>query len=201
MDTSINLATKFVGSTAMAHANDLYHVITHDIITMRQYSASLGPDILTRSLIVMMYIGSHWHATNLDILVSCSYAPGHSAEHAWSPLSWCLVGVTLAITLPGEDTPPCQQIELSDEEVATKEKHMFGGALDLIVGYWSGMTYDGVNQGMRKTLTAAVALYLCTVHIIVVDKYVLKISEQALHVLAHCLHVCAFINIVTSTSF
>ena len=36
-------------------------------------------------------------------------------ERAWAPLSWRLVGVTLPITLPGEDTPLCQQTDLSPE--------------------------------------------------------------------------------------
>ena len=69
-----------------------------------------GPDWSTKSLLLVMAIGRVWRDLNLDLLISCSNAPGHSAEniveHAWSLLSRLVAGVTLPITLPGESKAP-----------------------------------------------------------------------------------------------
>ena len=63
-------------------------------------------------------------------------------EHAWSPLSMKLTGVTLPITLDGETTSPFQQ-HLAEDELREKEAHVFDHAIHLLNGYWTGTKFNG----------------------------------------------------------
>ena len=74
------------------------------------------------------------------------HAAGHSrydVEHAWSPLSLKLTGVTMLIVLAGETCPPCQQAGLFDEQLHEKQIRVFDDAMQLLNAYWNGVIFDG----------------------------------------------------------
>ncbi len=58
-----------------------------------------GPDWTTKSCTNAMFLARFWEDENLDMLIAASYAPGFSRynpiEHAWSPCSKYLAGVSL----------------------------------------------------------------------------------------------------------
>ena len=144
----VNRAGRVHQSNALAHANDLRKILQREMFVQDKHSVCLvtgnGPDYSMKSLQTVLYFGRLWRDSNCDVLVQTSYAPGHSAhnmiEHAWAPLSRKLAGVTLPITLEGEDKPPCQQTALSAVERRQKEVKVFNNALN---NYWDGKTYDG----------------------------------------------------------
>ena len=117
-----------------------------------------GPDYSMKSMMNVLYFGRLWRDLDLDLFVQTSFAPGHSAKnmvkHAWSPMSRFLAGVTLPITLPGEDKPPCQQSRLS-KELLEKEAAVFDLAIDALHGFWNGRTYDGFPITCHKVECAA----------------------------------------------
>ena len=131
-------------------ANDLSAVLRDHSVAKTSGAVCIvadnGPDWSLKSLLTTMAMGRLWRDMDLDILILCSYAPRHSAhnmiEHARSPLSRYLVGVTLSITLPGEDKPPCQQSDLAESEREAKESTLFDNAIKELNGYWEDCCYD-----------------------------------------------------------
>lgn len=146
----VNRASRFQQSSAQSHANDLSSILRKELALHGKHSVCLitdnGPDYNMKSDMTLLYMGRLWRHCNLDILVQTSYAPGHSAhnmiEHAWAPLSRKLAGVTLPITIEGEDKPPCQQSGLSDEQRKAKEVQVFDEAIRTLNTFWHGKTYD-----------------------------------------------------------
>eukprot|EP00117_Sycon_ciliatum_P043397 scpid28652/ scgid31427/ len=146
----VNRASKFHQSNAQAHANDLSKIVKQEKFLRGQQSLCLttdnGPDYSMKSLQTFLYIGRLWRDSDLDVLIQTSYAPGHSAhnmiEHAWAPISRKLAGVTLPITLEGEDKPPCQQSGLNSSEREEKEVEVFDNAIRMLNPYWNDKLYD-----------------------------------------------------------
>ena len=104
-----------------------------------------GPDWTPKSNLNQFFLGRFWKDNDLDMLISCCYAPGLSRynpiEHKWSPCSKWLAGVSIPACLPGETIPPSQQ-SLSPEEKLEKESLLFSNALDTLNSYWNGKMHD-----------------------------------------------------------
>ena len=70
---------------------------------------------------------------NLDFLSASTYAARYSAynpiEQLWSPLSNILPGVVFSPKLDGDTKPPCQQSQLSPDELRGKEYAVFDNAI------------------------------------------------------------------------
>ena len=151
--TVVNRATKFYSSTAQTHANDLHKILKPIIAEENKHAVVSvndgGSDWSLKSIVNLMFYGRLWRDLNLDIFILTSYAAGHSAlnmiEHAWSPLSKFLSGVTLPITLENEDKPPCQQSNLNASQLRVKEAAVFDKAINTLNSYWNGRTWDGFN--------------------------------------------------------
>ena len=97
--------------------------------------------------VTIFYLGRLWQDINLTRLTCVTYPAGRSAynpiEHAWSPLSNQLTGVTLPAVLVGEEIPPCKQSSLTKEELNKKNLTMLDIATNTLVKYWENVTYDG----------------------------------------------------------
>ena len=146
-----NRAMKYLKTSPMTHVNDLHYLLSIAQVAGDKKAVLLvsnnGPDWNPKFPQTFLYLGHLWRDLQLDALVQTTYAAGHSrfnmVERAWAPLSWRLVGVTLPITLPGEDTPPCQQTDLTPEALYNKEHTMFNKFMQVLNTYWNGTTYDG----------------------------------------------------------
>ena len=81
-----------------------------------------------------------WWDLNFDYWAVVNLAAGHSAEneieHCWTPLSECVISVTLPGTLHAEDKTPSLQSELLQEEEA-KNAPVLDLAMNQILGYMS----------------------------------------------------------------
>jgi hypothetical protein len=64
-------------------------------------------------------------------------------EHAWSPVSNWLSGVTFDATVQGESKPPCHQSGLSDAERESKERTVFDQASQDFARYTRERRFDG----------------------------------------------------------
>ena len=105
-----------------------------------------GPDMNPSGYINLLHWGRLWRNSNLTRLTCVTYPAGRSAfnpiEHAWSPLSNALTGVTLPVCLPGEDKPPNKQ-NLAPDELKVKEALMLDEAANILATYWNHLRYDG----------------------------------------------------------
>ena len=138
-----NRAAKFHSSTSVAHASDLTSIINETRSAQKPVLALIvdgGPDQNPSCIVNVLSYGRLWKDQQLDSLIIVTHAPGKSAynpiEHAWSVLSRCLTGVTVAINVPGE-RPPHEQ-HLSDEELRRREAVVFDAAIDELYSYWEG---------------------------------------------------------------
>ena len=118
-----NRASAFQSSTLEAHANDLFKILSNEAVREDKGAAFIiadgGPDWSVKSQHVLISHGRLWRDLDFDYYTVLNYAPGDSRlnpiEHKWAPLSALLTSVTLPITIPGEDLPPCMQSNLSSE--------------------------------------------------------------------------------------
>ena len=143
-----NRAARFHESTAETHANDLSALVEAELRKGKTglcLSVDGGPDYTVKSVLTVFAMGRLWRDQNLDFLIMCTHAPGDSAynrvEHAWSPLSSAVAGVTLPASLPGE-LPPWEQ-KLSAEDGEKKVPDVFDHAMEVLNSYWNGLSYDG----------------------------------------------------------
>jgi len=109
----------------------------------------------------MLYFRQMWKDSGLDIFGIMSYAAQWSAynniEHLWSPMSKKLANAVLPQILEEEQTPPCQQRDLSKKEMAEKEARLFDQVMSLIKDkYWHETEFNGceittlVRQSLEK---------------------------------------------------
>lgn len=156
----VSRAQRFHEATAETHANDLTSIIRHKIGGRPGVCLSVdgGPDYSVKSIMTMVYFGRLWRDCQLDFLLMGSHAPGDSAynriEHAWSPLSARVAGVTLPIHLPGEE-PPWKQ-NLCGEDLRKKEEEVFDHALQQLNGYWNEKLYNSFPVSASHIPCAAV---------------------------------------------
>ena len=80
------------------------------------------------------------------MLPCITYPAGRSAfnpiEHAWSPLSNALTGVTLPAILPGKDKPPNERTYLYNKEWQLKEAQVLNTAADKLAKYYNSISFD-----------------------------------------------------------
>jgi hypothetical protein len=122
-------AVRFHPSTALNHANDLHQILTERPKTIVGIISDGGPDWNLKSMHNILIYGRLWMDLNLDYLGITHHAPGNSKEnpieHAWSPLSKFIVGVTLPRRNHGTD-----------------ENKNFDAAVNVLLGHWTNKTYD-----------------------------------------------------------
>jgi hypothetical protein len=132
--TVFNRASPFHSITSVCHASDLSSLL-QPLKQQGKFVVSLVVD--GGFLINFVSYERLWLDEDLDALIVTSHAPGQSAfnciEHAWSPLSRWLAGVTFPVNLPDE-TPPCQQ-HLAGNEQRAKEALVFDAAIECLNGY------------------------------------------------------------------
>ena len=140
-------ASRFHSATSTAHASDLTNIFCQVPAAQRKIISLLvdgGPDFSPKHVVNLLTYGRLWKDRCLDALIITCHAPGQSAhndiEHAWSPLSKALAGVTLPNHLEGQ-LPPEQQ-RLSKEDTARQEAVVFDQAIDILTGYWDKLTFD-----------------------------------------------------------
>ena len=151
-----NRASNFFKATSSEHISDIDSLLQSDP-SLKHSILSLiidgGPDFSPKHLMNIMTYGQLWKDHDLDGLMVTCHAAGNSAfnkiEHAWSPPSKSLAGVTLPNALPGE-VPPEQQRELSEEERKSKLAAVFDSAIDELCSYWSRLTVDGFPVSASK---------------------------------------------------
>ena len=121
-----NRASCFHTATSTAHASDLA-TLFREVPAIQKRVVSLlvngGPDFSPKHMINFLAYGRLWRDQRFDALIMNCHSPGNSTyndiEHAWSPLSKALAGVTLPDSLPGELPPQSQK--LSAEDTVRKE--------------------------------------------------------------------------------
>ena len=149
----VNRAQRFDDETAETHANDLTDIFKRNIGGRTGVCLSVdgGSDYSVKSLLTMFYFGRLWRDCELDFLLMGTYAPGDSAynsiEHAWSPLSACIAGVTLPANLPDEEPPWKQNLE--GDDLLKKEVDVFDQAVQKLNSYWNGTSYDSFPVSSR----------------------------------------------------
>ena len=88
-----------------------------------------------------------WKRTCLDVVIVMTYAPGQSKynpiERQWAPRSRDLSGLILSACVPGEDKPPTQQANLTEEQKTQKQKAVHREAIVQLCSIWNQRTYDG----------------------------------------------------------
>ena len=89
-----------------------------------------------------------WRDAGLDVLGTVSYAAQWSAynnvKHSCSPVSKCLANAALPYVFDNDQSPPCQQKELSTEELQVKEAQLFDQSMKLIRDiYWKNADFNG----------------------------------------------------------
>ncbi|KAJ8038946.1 hypothetical protein HOLleu_16515 [Holothuria leucospilota] len=146
----VNRVQKQSPLTIECHVNDLLTILKEEVSqgkTMVTLLTDNGPDWNVKSWTVLFFVLRIFKELNLDYSCLTSYAPGQSAynpiEHAWSPLSRKLSGVTFPACAEGETVPPCNQTGLSEVEVAEKEKVIFTNAIESLNHFWNDMEFDG----------------------------------------------------------
>jgi len=150
-------ANKHFNSTSTVHCRHLTEKLlpkwkTRGGITKRDPKLVLiavtdnGPDWNPENIINVFNAGRLWKEQNLDCLIYVNFAPGDSRfntiEHFWSYINRCCAGVTLPVTLPGEELPPCKQNQSPVEE-DKKTDQMFFQANTLACKYIDGKKFDG----------------------------------------------------------
>ena len=122
-------AARFHEAIVETQANDLSDLVQDEVKqgkTGLRLTVDGGPDYTVKSVLAMFAFGRLWQDQNLDFLIMCTHAPGDSAynqiEHAWSPLSAALAGVTFPVSLPGQLPPWEQNLNQHEEE---KKLQMF----------------------------------------------------------------------------
>ena len=144
-------AHKFGSSSAQTHANDLAPILSaqvQDGKTIAFIKVDNGPDWNILNVTNAIYFGRMLRDTGLDILGIVSYAAQWSAynniEHLWSPISKRLANVVLPYVLDDDQSHPCQQKELSTEELKVKEAQLFDQSMELIRDtYWKNADFNG----------------------------------------------------------
>ena len=151
----VNTVQKFHPLTIQTHVNDLTPLLRSRAEKGKTLAVLIvdgGPDWNPRSWAVWLYLTRLFRDSNLDLLCSTSYAPGHSAynpiEHLWAPLSKQLTGVILPDRLDGE-VPPSKQTNLSAEQRRRKEGDVFDVAMATLNEYWDGSQFDGHRVNCR----------------------------------------------------
>ena len=111
-----------MNSTSQMYYHCLYDLIKNYIVQkpVLGITCDVCPDLSSKCPANVISYGRLWRDSNLDVL-TLSYALKHSqydpTEHAWAPLTKWLVGVSIAITLEGEN--------ITQEEKEQKAKKSF----------------------------------------------------------------------------
>ncbi|KAJ8035130.1 Kielin/chordin-like protein [Holothuria leucospilota] len=157
-----NTIQKVSPLTIQYHANNLVRVLsdrTSNGKSMLLLITDGGPDWSVKSWTVLLYLQRVFKRLDLDFLCLSNYAPGQSAfnpiEHAWSPLSRKLSGVTFGAVLEGESVPPCAQNSISEKVRDEKERKLFTRVLHDLDKYWNGMRFDGYEVKSQGSLKEA----------------------------------------------
>lgn len=139
----------FHPSSAFTHKEDLCELAD---IAMSEGKSILtvvvdgGPDWTFKSMTTFIAMGRVWKNKNLDGLFLVTYAPGQSKynpiERQWASRSRNLSGVTFKACLPGEDKPPSQQRDLTDEERSRKQAAVHNMAIAELCTFWHGQRYN-----------------------------------------------------------
>ena len=105
-----------------------------------------GPDWNSDYSVNLLNFGRFWKESRLDFLLFVTFAPGDSRfnmiERIWAAINSCCAGVTLPITLPGENIPPCKQ-RISKAELEQKTDQVLWNANTIACKYLTGKKYDG----------------------------------------------------------
>ena len=140
-------ADRYMNSTSQMHYHHLNDLIKNQIVQKPVLGIICdgGPDWSSKCPANVINYGRLWRDNNLDLLILSSYAPKHSRynpiEHAWSPLTKWLAGVTIPITLEGESIPPFNQ-NIPQEEKEQKTKKVFQNAINTCAKFWRGRTFN-----------------------------------------------------------
>ena len=150
-------STEYHGSSIATHVNDLYNIISKNQKPALMILADGGPDYTPAGVVNILFYYRLFKELNLDFLSVSTYAARYSAfnsiEHFWSPLSDMLAGVVVSPKLNAGTKPPCQQSQLSPDELREKEYAVFDNAISELSTFWKEAKFDGFPIQIKKIIS------------------------------------------------
>ncbi|CAM9896253.1 unnamed protein product, partial [Heterosigma akashiwo] len=122
-------SARFASSTAESHLNDLVQLLQRSSKPITCIISDNGPDLSLNSKKTLLALGRLWRDSKKDALMLAIRL---------------LAGVILSHILPGEKFPPSQQSNLTEEELAAKEKKLFDAGMEIVKRHWDKKRYGDV---------------------------------------------------------
>ena len=139
-------ATKYHPSTIATHVNDLHKILKEEKKAACIILSDCGPDYSPSNVVNSLFYFRLLQELNFDLLSVSTYAARYSAyntvEHAWSHLSNLLAGVVFGPKLEGDSKPPCNQRNLSANEIKEKEYAVFDKAISDLAHCWKNAEFN-----------------------------------------------------------
>ena len=151
----------------MSHLSDLENVLS---MPQQKNKRSVlltvdgGPDWTTTSLINIDFFYSFWRKKEQTLLTITSYAPGFSAynsvEHLWSPVSKKFTSAKANPCAEGDEVPPVQLSDATDEEIVSKEHKVFDRITNETCEYYlKNFTFNGRDMLVQQIPCNFVGVY------------------------------------------
>ena len=98
----------------------------------------------------------HFQELNFDLFLVSTYAARYSAynpiEHVWSPLSSSLAGAVFSPKLEGDSKPPCDQRNLSANQIKEEKYAVFDKAISDLAHRWESAEFHGYSIKVKAII-------------------------------------------------
>ena len=139
-------ATKYHPSTIATHINNLHNILKEGKKAACIILSDGGPDYSPSNVVNSLFYFRLFQELNFDLLSVSTFATRYSAynpiEYAWSPLSNLLAGVVFSPKLERYSKPPCDQRNLSANEIKEKEYAVFDKATSDLAHCWGNAEFN-----------------------------------------------------------
>ena len=121
-------ATNYHPSTIVTHINGLHKILKEEKKATCIILSDGGPDYSPSNIVNSLFYFRLFQELNFYLLSVSTYDL-RIIEHAWSTLSNLLAGIVFSPKLEGDSKPPCDQRNLSANEIKEKEYAVFDKAI------------------------------------------------------------------------